>query len=130
MLAGKPVTISLFNADSSLAGSVTANLDGTFSLTALAGPYTVFATASGYLSAQASVTLTDGGTTTMPTISLLAGDLDNNNVIDQFDAMTIGMNYNSAEPAAADLNNDGVINVLDLELLAGNYRETGPVLWE
>jgi len=129
VLAGKSVTVSLFNADSSLAGSVTANPDGTFSLTAPAGPYTVFATASGYLSAQASVTLTDGSTTTMPTISLLAGDLDNNNVIDQFDAMTIGMNYNSAQPAAADLNNDGVINVLDLELLAGNYRETGPVLW-
>ena len=66
----------------------------------------------------------------MPTISLLAGDIDNNNVIDQFDAMTIGMSYNSANPTAADLNNDGVINVLDLELLAGNYRETGPVLWE
>ena len=64
----------------------------------------------------------------MPTISLLAGDIDNNNVIDQFDAMTIGMSYNSATPTAADLNNDGVINVLDLEVLAANYRETGPVL--
>ena len=63
----------------------------------------------------------------MPTISLLAGDIDNNDVIDQFDAMTIGMNYNSTTPTAADLNNDGVINVLDLELLAGNYRETGPL---
>ena len=130
VLAEKPVTVSLFDADNTLAGSVTANLDGTFSLTAPAGPYTVFATASGYLSAQASITLTDGNTTTMPTISLLAGDIDNNNVIDQFDAMTIGMSYNSAAPTAADLNNDGVINVLDLELLAANYRETGPVLWE
>jgi len=130
VLADKPVTVSLFNADSSPAGSVTASLDGTFSLTAPAGAYTVFATASGYLSAQASVTLTDGGTTTMPTISLLAGDIDNNNLIDQFDAMTIGMSYNSSTPTAADLNNDGIINVLDLELLAGNYRETGPVLWE
>ena len=44
--------------------------------------------------------------------------------------MTIGMNYNSAAPAAADLNNDGLINVLDLELLARNYRATGPVAWE
>ena len=130
VLAEKPVTVSLFNADNTLAGSVTANPDGTFSLTAPAGSYTVFATASGYLSAQASVTLTDGSTTTMPTISLLAGDIDNNNVIDQFDAMTIGMSYNSATPTAADLNNDGVINVLDLEVLAANYRETGPVLWE
>jgi hypothetical protein len=66
----------------------------------------------------------------MPTISLLAGDIDNNNVIDQLDAMTIGMNYNADTPTAADLNNDNVINVLDLELLARNYRETGPVAWE
>jgi hypothetical protein len=66
----------------------------------------------------------------MPTITLLAGDLDGNNVIDQLDALTIGMNYNAAAPAAADLNNDGVINVLDLELLAQNYRESGPTVWQ
>ena len=50
--------------------------------------------------------------------------------IDQYDAMTIGMSYNTASPDAADLNNDGIINVLDLEILAKNYRKTGPVAWE
>jgi hypothetical protein len=88
------------------------------------------ATASGFLGAQGSVTLSNGATSTLPTISLLAGDIDNNNVIDQFDAMTIGMNYNTAIPAAADLTNDGTINVLDLELLARNYRKTGPLAWQ
>ena len=88
------------------------------------------AAAEGYLKAQGSVTLTAGNTGTMPTISLLAGDIDGNNVIDQLDALTIGMNYNASSPAAADLNNDGVINVLDLELLARNYRATGPVVWQ
>jgi hypothetical protein len=130
VLAGKPVMVSLFNTDHSVAGSVVANADGTFSLTAPAGTYTVFATASGFLSAQGSATLTAGSTTTMPSITLPAGDIDNNNVIDQFDAMTIGMSYNTAEPTAADLNNDGIINVLDLELLAKNYRETGPLAWQ
>ncbi len=129
-LAGKPVTVSLLNADHSVAASVTANTDGTFSLTALAGTYTVRATAAGFLSAEASVILTAGETSTKPVVSLLAGDIDNNNVIDQFDAMTIGMSYNTAIPAAADLNNDGVINVLDLELLARNYRKTGPIAWQ
>jgi hypothetical protein len=66
----------------------------------------------------------------MPDVTLLAGDIDNNDVIDQFDALTIGMSYNTATPAAADLNNDNVINVLDLELLARNYRETGPIAWQ
>lgn len=130
MLASKPVTVSLYDGLNLLVTSVTANVDGTFSLTAPAGTYTVRATADGFLSAEGSATLTGGSTATMPTISLLAGDIDNNNVIDQFDAMTIGMNYNSSTPTAADLNNDNVINVLDLEALASNYRETGPTVWE
>jgi Carboxypeptidase regulatory-like domain/Cohesin domain len=130
VLASKPVTVSLYDASSTLVTSVTANPDGTFSLTAPAGSYTVLATASGFLSAQGSATITGGSTSTKPTITLLAGDIDGNNVIDQFDALTIGMNYNAAVPTAADLNNDGVINVLDLELLAANYRKTGPQAWE
>ena len=128
--ASKPVTVSLYNADNSLATSTTANPDGTFSLTAPAGTYTVIATASGFLSAQGSKTLSDGQASTMSTISLPAGDIDGNNVIDQFDAMTIGMSYNTATPAAADLNNDGIINVLDLELLAANYRASGALAWQ
>jgi hypothetical protein len=90
----------------------------------------VIATADGFLSAQGSATLTAGNATTMPIIVLIAGDIDQNNVIDQFDALTIGMSYNSSTPSAADLNNDGIINVLDLELLAKNYRKTGPIAWQ
>ena len=130
VLAGKPVTVSLYGAGNTLVTSVTANNDGTFSLTAPAGTYNIVATASGFLSAQGSATIAGGSTNTKPTITLLAGDIDGNNVIDQFDALTIGMNYNTATPSAADLNNDGVINVLDLELLASNYRKTGPLSWE
>lgn len=130
VIASKPVTILLNNPDSTLATSVTANADGTFSLSAPAGTYTVIAMAAGFLSAQGSVTLSAEAGSAIPTVSLLAGDIDNNNVIDQFDAMTIGMNYNTAVPSAADLNNDGIINVLDLELLARNYRKTGPITWQ
>jgi hypothetical protein len=68
-------------------------------------------------------------TNTAPSFSLSAGDIDGNGVIDQFDAMTIGMNYNLPAPAAADLNCDANIDVLDLELLAGHYRQVGPVVW-
>lgn len=129
MLAGKPVTISLYDGTNTLIGSVAANLDGTLSLSVPAGMYTARATASGFLSAQGSVTIGAGSTVSMPSITLLAGDIDGNNVIDQFDALTIGMSYNTNSPAAADLNNDNTINVLDLELLAQNYRATGPSAW-
>jgi len=130
VIASKPVTVSLYSAGDVLVTSVTANSDGTFSLTAPAGTYTIAATASGFLSAEGSATILGGSTTTKPDITLLGGDIDGNDVIDQFDALTIGMNYNGTTPPSADLNNDGVINVLDLELLASNYRKTGPTVWE
>jgi len=129
VIAGKPITINLYNADSSVAASVVANADGTFNLTAPAGTYAIAAAADGFLGAQGFATLTDGVVSTMPIVSLAAGDVDNNGVIDQFDAMTIGMGYNTIIPPAADLNNDGTINVLDLELLARNYRKFGAIAW-
>ncbi len=129
VLATKPVTVTLYNGQTVVtSGLVDAN--GNFTLTAPAGNYTAVASAPGFLRAQGNAVLTSGVTTTMPTISLLAGDIDGNDVIDQFDALTIGINYNLAEPAAADLNNDGTINVLDLEILAANYRDTGPTAWQ
>jgi hypothetical protein len=129
VIASKPVTVSLYNASDVLVTSVTANPDGTFSLTAPAGTYTITASASGFLDAEGSATITGGGTSQKPEIALLAGDIDGNNVIDQFDALTIGMSYNTATPPEADLNNDGVINVLDLELLASSYRSSAPQDW-
>ena len=130
VLAGKPVTVNLFDVNNLLVDSMPVNADGTFSLSAPAATYTAVATASGFLNAQGSVTLTAGATSTLSTVSLPAGDIDGNGVIDQFDAMTIGMSYNTADPTAADLNNDGIINVLDLELLAANYRKSGALAWQ
>ena len=127
--ARKPVTIRLYNPDNSLAVSALANADGTFSLAAPPGTYTVAASASGFLSAQGPAVITTGGAATKATIGLLAGDVDGNGVIDQYDAMTIAMNYNTAAPDAADLNADGLINVLDLETLAANYRATETLIW-
>lgn len=130
VFAGKPVTIRLYNADNSIAASTLANMDGSFSLNVASGLYTISAIAEGCLSAQGSVTIATGNTSVMPAITLPAGDIDGNGVIDQFDAMTIGMSYGTAFPAVADLNNDGTINVLDLELLAANYHKSGALMWQ
>ena len=130
VLASKSVTVGLYDAGNAVVASTVASTNGTFSLTAPAGAYTVVATASGFLNAQGPATLTAGETTTKATVSLLAGDIDGNSVIDQYDAMTIGMNYNMASPDAADLNADGIINVLDLEDLAANYRASGALNWD
>ena len=60
VLAGKPVTVTLFNADNSVAASGTVNADGSFGFTVAPGTYTVRAAADGFLSAQSSVTLAAG----------------------------------------------------------------------
>ncbi len=130
VIASKPVTISLFNPDATLAATATANPDGTFNLNAPAGAFTVVASAEGHLSAQGSVTLAEGATTTLAPIALPAGDIDKNNAIDQFDALTVGMNYNVFAPLPADLSNDGLTNIMDLEMLAENYRMAGSLAWQ
>ena len=130
VLASKQITIKLYDAASQVVASLPANLDGTFSLAIPAGKYVIVAQASGFLSAQGVVELAAGGTGIKTTISLVPGDIDANGVIDQFDVLTVGMNYNTASPEAADLNGDGIINVLDLETLAKNYRLSGSLKWE
>jgi len=129
--ASKPVVVTVFDASTVLVATMETSPDGSFQFEVAPGDYTVVASAPGFLSAQANVPALNAGVTRiLPAITLLAGDIDGNNVIDQFDAMTIGMSYNTATPAAADLNNDGIINVIDLERLAQNYRKTGPVVWQ
>ena len=130
VIASKPITIRLYDANNTLVISQVANPDGTFALQVPSGTYTIIASADGFLNAQSFLTLSNGQTIIKPVINLPAGDIDGNSVIDQFDAMTIGMNYGGSFPAAADLNNDGVINVLDLELLAANYRLSGALAWQ
>lgn len=128
-IAYKPATIRLYAADASLVNTVVTDAGGNFSMTAPPGNYMITAGVEGYLGAQGNITLATGAVVTLPTITLLAGDIDGNSVIDQFDVLTIGMGYNTALPSAADLNNDGVINILDLELLAANYRRSGMLTW-
>jgi len=130
VIASKVVTVRLYDPDENFVAAVNANPDGTFRFDVAAGTYTIVATANGFLRIQGSITLAEGDARAMPVITLLAGDIDDNNEIDQFDAMTIGVSYNTNFPDGADLNNDGIINILDLELLARNYRKTGPVVWE
>jgi hypothetical protein len=128
VLASKLATVSLYNGET-LAATVLADENGDFSLEAPAGSYTAIASAEGFLNAEGTAHLILGATTEAQPVTLPAGDIDGNGLIDQFDAMTIGMNYNLPIPAAADLNNDANINVLDLELLAANYRLLGPIEW-
>lgn len=129
VIASKPVIINVYDEAAALVATVTTDPDGRFHLEVPPGTSRIVAVSEGFLSAQTTQTIISGVTRFLPAVTLLAGDIDGNGVINQFDVLTIGMNYNSASPTAADLNDDGLINVLDLESLARNYRKTGPVAW-
>jgi hypothetical protein len=62
----------------------------------------------------------------MGTITLLAGDVTRDNLIDSSDIETISAHYHSAE-TTTDLNADGRVDILDLSLVTGNYNQRGPV---
>ena len=127
----KSISIELYSADGNLFTTVSADANGYFRIDSVpAGLYSVEAKSSGHLSARGeNIEIRADETTTMQLVALLAGDVDGDNDIDQFDATTIGSNYNSATPESADLNSDSIINVLDLEILPANYTATGPLLW-
>lgn len=127
--ANEPVTVTLYDEQDVEINSTTVDANGFFTFEVPAGTYLIRATAEGFLPAEGDPQVFSGITTQMQAITLISGDIDGNGVIDQFDALTIGMNYNASDVPVADLNNDGIINVLDLEILAANYRANGSLNW-
>jgi hypothetical protein len=86
----------------------------------------------GYLSAQANALNqlvqngNSGQTASLGTITLLAGDINADNLIDIFDLAHMARFYGSND-SQADLNGDGTVTILDLVLAAGNYGQRGPL---
>lgn len=90
----------------------------------------------GYLSAQATVKIgvileqvgieADFRTTSVGSITLLAGDVNSDNVIDILDLTYLSAHYRTQD-MLADLNADGIVNILDLALAANNYGQQGPL---
>ncbi len=76
---------------------------------------------TGYLRGQK--VLPDGH---MGTITLLAGDVTQDDLIDSYDLDIVSERYRRAE-MTADLNADGKMDILDLSLVSGNYSRRGPV---
>ena len=103
------------------------NADGSFQFNNVpAGQYVLQFSAAGHLSASATLDVQAGQGATVQ-VTLMAGDIDNNGIVDLTDASFIGANYGVQAPPAptlADLNTDGFINLVDLVLVGKNFGKT------
>ena len=59
-------------------------------------------------------------------MTLLAGDMNGDEVINIFDLAYIATKYRSTDPLA-DLTADGQVDIVDLALAATNYKRQGPL---
>jgi uncharacterized repeat protein (TIGR01451 family) len=99
------------------------------------GAYAITTNQPRYLNLQLSLTPGDGGLTepklaTLSVLKLILSNLEliagnamwTDNVIDIFDAVTVGTTYGTS--GEGDVNFDGRVNIQDLALVGGNYRRT------
>jgi len=107
--------------------SATTDTNGDFTIDAApSGMYTLTANSAGFLAAVcAEVDHSYYALTELEDAFLLAGDIDDNRVIDIADAVAIGAVFeNTGSGIIADLNADEVVDILDLILMSANYGQT------
>jgi hypothetical protein len=94
-----------------------------------AGTYDFTADAVGYLPAYCVGKVVAAPQTALAAVELVAGDVNDDRVIDILDAVAVGAAFgNPSVNPAADLNDDGQINVLDLILVSANFGKV-PSSW-
>ncbi|MBL8155847.1 MAG: carboxypeptidase regulatory-like domain-containing protein, partial [Anaerolineae bacterium] len=125
------ITVMLVSGQSVVGGVVT-TADGMYTFSGITpGEYLLLADAPGYLAVAQMVQVVAEQGTSAPTMVLLAGDTDDNQMIDLADAGFIGANFGldtGVAPPNADLNTDGTVNIVDLTLVGGNFGKSGPVM--
>jgi hypothetical protein len=117
------------------AGHCTSASDGTCSIDLPAGTYSVTAEMASYLdSTWESISITAGGSVTLPAVVLLGGDANDDCLVNIQDLSFIGYRFNACEgdplyDPRGDINADGCINILDLSMAGGNFMDACPVPW-
>lgn len=125
-------TVTLWDGATAVATDTTDSA-GNYTLIAPAGTYVIRAEHTSYLDGEKlGIVTIAGNTTTVNTVTLLAGDVIINGCVDIFDLAAIAGQFGQSVPpvpANLDLNADGVINILDVALAASNYDTCEPIPW-
>jgi hypothetical protein len=115
--------------------ATTTDPSGAFVLSEVpAGTHTIEATHPSYLRSWHSFSLAAGETAVLPDVTLLGGDVNQDDHIELADADALGLAWNST-PAdahwfqAGDITDDQVINVLDMVAVQFNYFAVAPGAW-
>jgi hypothetical protein len=90
------------------------------------GGVSVSAKYAGYLTALANIPANTTGQVSVGRITLLAGDINGDDIINIFDLSAMSTKFNS-DDVTTDANGDGVVNIFDLSLAATNYGQRGPL---
>jgi len=100
-------------------------INGSYSFEQLPeGTYNVTASMPGHLPAEkADVEVIGGKIIPVPDVILLAGDFDQNGVIDIYDLVAMAAVFGMTE-ASADINADGLVDIFDLVLVGMNFGKT------
>jgi len=81
-----------------------------------------------YLGAELTgCTVAGGVVNVMPDVTLLAGDLNNDDVINILDLSFCAYHFNEVY-ADADVNGDGIVDIFDIVLIGKNFGQTGPIV--
>ncbi|TVR79637.1 MAG: hypothetical protein EA409_08985, partial [Saprospirales bacterium] len=135
--AGRVLQVSFYAAGTDeLVSSQSGTLDsmGNFSIDGvIAGSYDVFVKIDGYL--QKGIAGINVGENSLPDLvfdSLVAGDVNGDNIVGQSDLDALIQAYNTligdaGFNAAADFNCDGKVDINDLTKLIENFGETGDI---
>lgn len=113
--------------------TTTTGTTGDFSLSSVpAGSGTIFtADAAGYLSAKCTGATVATPQTELEPVTLLSGDITNDDKIDIEDATAVGVSFDqTGSGMAADINQDEVIDIFDLVLVSINFNAEGPQDWD
>ncbi len=108
-----------------LGNKTTTDATGKFNFS---GGVSIAASYPGYLTAMTDVppAIASNIPINLGRVTLLAGDVKADNVINIFDLTYMAGRMNTND-SLADLNGDGLVNIFDLTLAAGNYQKQGPL---